>query len=369
MMSFLIAALLVGAMVSPTPDSRARAVTAEVVEVVAKPLSGRMALPGELRPFREVDVYARVSGFVESVPVDRGSRVRRGDLLATVTAPELDARLAEATARVAAVQAQYLEAEARLAASESTLARLRQAAETPGVVAGNDLVQAEKAVAAERARVAAVKGNLQAARAAVAAIEEMRRYLRITADFDAVVTERLVHEGALVGPESKSATPLFRLQQLDRLRLVAAVPETLVGSIRKGARIAFSVTARPGETFTGLVARPALSLDPKTRTMPVELDVANPDGRLAPGMYAEVLWPAGRGGTSLLVPTTAVKATTEKIFVIRVSRGVAEWVEVRRGATEGKLVEVFGDLKPGDKILLRATDEIRPGTPIQPVSN
>jgi RND family efflux transporter MFP subunit len=362
-------AVLAGAALWAAPDAPAAPVSAEVVEVVARPLTGTAAIPGELRAFRGVDVYARVSGFVESVEVDRGSRVRRGQLLATVTAPELDAKLAEAQARVAAIEAQRVEAEARLAASESTLARLREAAKTPGVVAGNDLVQAEKAAEADRSRVASIAGNLEAARAAVKAVEEMRRYLRVTADFDGVITERLVHEGSLVGPESKNAAPMFRLQQLDRLRLVAAVPEALVGSVRKGARVEFTVPAYPGETFSAVVARPALSLDPQTRTMPVELDVSNRDGRLAPGMYAEVAWPAGRGRASLLVPATAVKATTEKIFVIRVSAGVAEWVEVRRGASEGKLVEVFGNLKPGDKVLLRATDEIRPGTPIRPAGS
>lgn len=369
-MTLWIAALAAGAALWGAPEEgRTSAVSAEVVEVVARPLSGTTVLPGELRAFRAVDVYARVSGFVESVEVDRGSRVRRGDLLASVSAPELEAKLAEAQARVAAVEAQRIEAEARLAASESTLARLREAARTPGVVAGNDLVQAEKAVEADRSRVASIAGQLEAARAAVKAVEEMRRYLRVTADFDGVVTERLVHEGSLVGPESKSAAPMFRLEQLDRLRLVAAVPEALVGSIRKGARIEFTVPPYPGETFSGLVARPALSVDPKTRTMPVELDVSNRDGRLAPGMYAEVAWPASRGRASLLVPATAVKATTEKIFVVRVTGGVAEWVEVRRGGTEGKLVEVFGNLKPGDKVLLRATDEIRPGTPIRPAGS
>ncbi len=365
-MSFVMLALAAGAALSAAPDPRPGAVTAEVVEVMARPLAGTTPLPGELRPFREVDIYARVSGFVETVAVDRGGRVQRGGVLATVTAPELDARIAEAQARVAAMEAQRIEAEARLAAAESTLTRLRQAAATPGVVAGNDLVQAEKAVEAERSRVASIAGNVEAARAAVAAAEQMRRYLRVTADFDGVITERLVHEGSFVGPESKSPAPMFRLEQTDRLRLVVAVPEALFASVRRGARIEFTVPAYPGEAFSGLVARPARSLDPKTRTMPVELEVANREGRLAPGMYAEVAWPASRGRAGLLVPATAVKATTERVFVIRVSGGVAEWVDVRRGAGEGKLVEVFGNLKPGDKVLLRATDEIRPGTPIRP---
>jgi RND family efflux transporter MFP subunit len=205
---------------------------------------------------------------------------------------------------------------------------------------------------------------VDAAKASVAALEEMMRYLNLTAEFDGVITERLIHEGSLVGPESKGAAPMFRLEQIDRLRLVVALPEALAGGIRRGVRVQFTVSAYPGEKFSGVVARPALSVDSKTRTMPVELDVTNSGSRLAPGMYAEVAWPQGRGGGTLLVPAKAIKATTERVFVIRVANGLAEWVDVRRGTPSGELVEVFGNLKPGDRILERATDEIRPGTRI-----
>jgi hypothetical protein len=100
--------------------------------------------------------------------------------------------------------------------------------------------------------------------------------------------------------------------------------------------------------------------------MAVELDVSNAAGRLSPGMYAEVAWPQNRGGSALLVPTKSIKATTERVFVVRIAGGVAEWVDVRRGAAEGDLVEVFGNLRPGDRILERATDEVRPGARIAP---
>jgi RND family efflux transporter MFP subunit len=355
---FGLAAALIAAEVQP--------VAAPVVEVVSKLHVGMTTLPGELRPFLAVDIHARVSGFVQSVQVDRGSRVKKGDLLAVLTAPEMEAQVAEAQARVVAIESQRAEAEAKLAAAQSTFERLQEAAKTPGVVAGNDLVLAEKAVEAERSRVASIEKNVEAAKASVAALEQMMQYLRVTAEFDGLITERLVHPGSLVGPESKNAAPMFRHEQIDRLRLVVAVPEALAGGIRTGARVKFSVPAYPGEAFTGTVARPAYSVDRDTRTMPVELDVANPGGRLAPGMYAEVSWPMGRGGNSMFVPPSAIKATTERLFVIRVVDGVAEWVDVRRGVQEGDLVEVFGNLKARDKILRRATDEIRPGTRIAP---
>jgi RND family efflux transporter MFP subunit len=338
------------------------AVTAKLVEVVSRPMQGTTTLPGELRPYRSIDVYAKVSGFVESVRVDRSSRVRKGELLATVTAPEMQAQISEAKAKVVAVESQRAEVEAKRAAAESTLNRLREAAKTPGVVAGNDIVLAEKALEAESARVASVEKSIEAAKASVTALEEMLRYLTVSAEFDGVITERLIHEGSLVGPESKGSTPMFRLEQINRLRLVVAVPEALAGGIRRGTVVRFTVSTYPGENFTGVVARPSLSIDSRTRTMPVELDVTNTGGRLTPGMYAEVAWTQGRGGSSLLVPQKAIKATTERIFVIRVVNGLAEWVNVRRGAPDGELIEVFGNLKAGDKIFERATDEVRPGT-------
>lgn len=340
-------------------------VSAKLVEVISRPIQGTTTLPGELRAFRSIDVYAKVSGFVQSVRVDRSSRVKKGHLLATVTAPEMQARIAEAKARVIAIESQRAEAEARRAAAESTLTRLREAAQTPGAVAGNDIVLAEKALDAERARVASVAKNVEAATASVAALDEMLRYLDVSAEFDGVITERLIHEGSLVGPESKGSTPMFRLEQIDRLRLVVAVPEALVAGIRKGARVDFTVSGYPGQKFTGVIARPALSVDSSTRTMPVELDVTNAGSRLVPGMYADVTWPQSRGGNSLLVPAKAIKATTERMFVIRVVNGTAEWVDVRRGAQDGDLVEVFGNLKPGDEIFERATDEVRPGTRVR----
>ncbi len=337
-------------------------ISAKLVAVAVRPMQGSTVLPSELRPFRSVEVFARVSGFVSSVTVDRSSVVHKGDVLATITAPELGARIAEAQARVVAVESQRAEVEARRAAAHSTLNRLREAAKTPGAVAGNDVVLAEKALEAGKARAVSIDRGVDAAKASVAAIEETMRYQKVLAEFDGVITERMVHEGSLVGPESKSATPMFRLEQIDKLRLVVAVPEALAGSIRRGGRVGFTVAAYPGETFTGVVARPALSIDSKTRTMPVELDVVNAGSRLSPGMYAEAGWPQARAGNTLLVPSKAIKSTTERVFVIRVANGLAEWVDVRRGgALEGDLVEVFGNLKAGDRIFERATDEVRPG--------
>jgi multidrug efflux pump subunit AcrA (membrane-fusion protein) len=134
----------------------------------------------------------------------------------------------------------------------------------------------------------------------------------------------------------------------------------------KGARVPFTVPAYPGEQFFGTVSLLAHDLDPKTRTMAVELDVRNPDLRLSAGMYPELQWPVRRSQPSLLVPPTSIVTTTERTFVIRVDNGLAQWVNVGRGARVGDLIEVFGALKDGDTIVRRGTDEIREGAKVTP---
>jgi membrane fusion protein, multidrug efflux system len=187
----------------------------------------------------------------------------------------------------------------------------------------------------------------------------MESYLQLHAPFDGVITERSVHPGSLVGP---ATGPLLRIEQVARLRLTVPVPEAYVATIVNGTRVEFRVTAFPDRAFQGVVARPAHSLDMKTRSMLVELDVTNSKQVLAPGMYAEVRWPVARDVSTLFVPRTAVVRTSERQFVVRVRHGIAEWVDVRRGELDGDAIEVFGNLRAGDEVLSRGSDEIRPGT-------
>ena len=334
----------------------------ETATVVSQTVSRKSRLPGELQAYLRTALQSRVAGFVESIDVDRGSQVKKGDGLVKLSAPELAAQIAEAEAKVRAVESQRASAEAQRVAAQSTSDRLKAAAATPGVVAANELVLAQKAVDSLDGQIRALEASAAAARSAVKPMREMESYLEIKAPFDGVITERLVHPGALVGP---GTGPLLTLEQQGNLRLIVAVPESDAAVIPRGAAVSFKVPAYPGRAFSGTVARTGNSLDAKTRTLPVELDVANRGLALAPGMYAEVEWPSRRSGASLLVPPTAVVTTTERSFVIRVNGGVAEWVNVSKGATAGDLVEVMGPLAVGDVIVKRATDEIRPGSTLK----
>ena len=350
-----------------TPNPNAQNVAApsvEVVRVASRKLAISVRLPGELQPYEVVAVYPKVPAFVDTISVDRGSVVKSEQLMARLVAPELAAQRAEAQSKLQGAEAQRVEAEAKLASDDGTYQRLKTASSTPGVVAGNDLEIAQKAVEGDRARLEAVRKSVQAAEASLKSISEIESYLQIRAPFDGVVTERNVHPGALVGPSGSSGNqlPLVRVEQTSRLRLVVPVPEKYVADMANGAKVEFAVPAYPNQTFSGTVARVARSVDVKTRTMPVELDVRNLDRRLASGMFPEVLWPVRRSEPTLFVPNSTVARTTEATFVVRIRNGNPEWVNIRTGELDGKLIEIFGDVHEGDEVALRGTDELRPGT-------
>jgi RND family efflux transporter MFP subunit len=312
----------------------------EVVPVASETLHLTARLPGELTPYELVAVYPRVTGFVEEIRVDRGSQVKKGAVLARLSAPEL--------------AAQRTEAESKTTGNRSTVDRLRAASSTPGAVAGHDLELAE--------------ANLKADEARVSSLQTLESYLVVRAPFDGMVTERNVHPGALVGPPAgPNAVPMLRVEQVGRMRLTVAVPENDVGGIAEGTSGEFSVQAWPGKRFSGTVRRISHAIDQKTRTMPVELDVDNGDGKLASGMYAEVRWPIVRTAPSLLVPASAVVQTTERTYVDRVrDDGTLEQVPVRRGATVGDRLEVVGQLAAGDMVLKRGSEELPSGARVTP---
>jgi membrane fusion protein, multidrug efflux system len=338
--------------------------TVEVVKVVSKKLSITTRLPGELQAYEAVAVFPKVTAYVDSISVDRGTRVRSGQMMARLVAPELAAQRAEAQSKLQAAEAQRAEADAKLASDTSTFDRLKSASATPGVVAGNDLEVAQRSVDADRAKVEAMRGSAEAAKSALKSFSEIEGYLEVRAPFDGVVTERNVHPGSLVGPATGAAAsslPIVRVEKISKLRLVVPVPEKYSAGMSARTKVDFSVPAFPNQTFTGTVARIAHSVDVKTRTMPVELDVQNSDGRLSSGMFPELLWPVRRTEPTLFVPISAVARTTEATFVIRIRDGSTEWVNVQTGEQDGKSIEVFGGLREGDEVAVRGSDELRAG--------
>jgi membrane fusion protein, multidrug efflux system len=348
----------------PAPNA---ATTVSTVGVASKKLQTTIALPAQLTPYEQVDIYPKVTGFVETVTVDRGSRVHRGQLLVKLTAPELVSQRLQADATVKAAQSQLATAQAKLASDNGTYLHMVEAAKTPGVLAENDVLVAGQTVSADKGLVEAASQNVAAAKEALQSVSQTESYLMITAPFDGVITTRNLHPGALIGPASGAggAQPILQIVDDKRLRLAVPIPEAQVGDMKTGQLVSFTVPAYPGQTFKAPIERISREVDEKSRTMPVELDVKNPDGRLSPGSFTNVSWPLQRSYSTLFVPTTAVTTDQQHTFVIRVRNGKAEWVTVQTGQTVNGDIEVFGDLTAGDEVVKTASDAIHAGDAVR----
>jgi membrane fusion protein, multidrug efflux system len=341
--------------------------TVEVVPVASQKLATVFTLPAQLVPFQTVDIYPRVTGFMDMIRVDRGSRVHKGELIIRLSAPELVSQRAQAESALRAAESQLTTAQAKLASDKGTYLHLASAAKTPGVVAENDVMVASQTVSADQGQVQSAESNVAAARNALRSVAQLESYLNIYAPFDGIVTTRNLHPGALVGPASgpSGTMPIVQIVDTGHLRLVVPVPEAYVGEMQVGQQVAFTVPAYPGQTFHAPIARISHDVELNTRTMPVEVDVHSTDGRLSPGSFSSVQWPVHRAAPTMFVPVSAVTNDQQRTFVERVRDGKAEWVDVVTGLGVSGNIEVFGDLKPGDEVIRNATDAIRPGQQVK----
>ncbi len=337
-----------------------------VASVESQKLDTTLNLPAQISPYESLDVYPKVTGFIESILVDRGSHVRAGQPIIRLSAPELTAHRSQAEAALHSAEAQLAAAQAKLASDHGTYLHLAAAAKTPGVVSGNDLLVAEQTAAADNSQVDAASNNVQAARDAVRAVAQLESYLEIRAPFDGVVTQRNLHPGALVGPTSgqAGAQPIVRIETLDRLRVVVPVPEAYAAAVQEGQQVVFTVPAYPGRSFHAPIARISHEISQNTRTMQVELDLHNMDAPINPGSFANVDWPIQRNYATLFVPVSAVTTDLQRTFVICVRHGKAEWVDVKTGVTVNGKTEIFGGVQLGDVVVANATDSIRNGTSV-----
>lgn len=314
-------------------------------------LSSTITVPGELIPYQEVDLYAKINSYVKNLLVDIGSEVHKGQLLATLEAPEINSQLAQAESRIKQMQAVYF-------ASKATYDRLYVTSKTPGTVSENDLEQAEAKKNSDLA-------NVEAAKSSYKEVAANLNYLEIRAPFDGVITSRNVNLGAYVGPGGKGTDPLFVLQDQKRMRLVISVPENFTGGLNDKDVVSFTVGSLPNQKFNARVKRLAGALDVKLRSERLEMDVYNTDKKLLPHMYADVNVPLPSRDSTIIVPKGAVATSTEKVFVVRVTNHRAEWVNVKKGLQAGDMIEVYGNLKVGDQVVQQASDEIRDGSPLK----
>jgi RND family efflux transporter MFP subunit len=357
---------------------------AAVVRVTRRNLGSTLSVSGEFKPFQDVDVHAKVAGYIRKIYVDVGDRVKQGQTLAVLEVPELAAQVSGAEAAVHTAQEQIKRAQGDLSRAQSSQAavhsayvRLKQAADSQaGLVAqqevddsqAKDLAGAAQVDSAE-AELSAAKHQMEAAQANQKQFSALADYTNITAPFAGVITNRYEDTGALVAAgtaNSTQSTPVVRLAQISVLRLVLPIPESIAGQIHVGEPIKVRVQAL-NQDFVGKVSRFADSLNQQTRTMETEVDFENRDGKLIPGMYAEADVAHDEKKNALTVPVEAVRQRGENgVVLVANPQNVVEERRIKIGQQSSTEIEVVSGLAEGERVIVGRTREYRPGEKIQP---
>lgn len=366
-------------MVSPTSE-----VTVGVVKAAPREISQKLKISSELVPFQQIDVYAKESGFVKQLNVDYGTHVRAGQVIATLEIPELQAQLDQDQASIAAAADQVSHSEKRIQQMQAQrnvlhleYERLASVAKSqPGLVAGQEVDDAQGKDLAAEARVEETQASLASAQSQLAAAQAKRMrdqvlfdYSKITAPFSGVITKRYANLGTLVQAGTSSSTqalPIVQLSQDDLFRLVIPVPESYVHDIRIGDPVKVYIPSLE-QTFPGKVARFSVDVSEDTRTMHTEVDVPNPKGTLMPGLYADATLALAKENQVLAVPVQAVHRDGDQASVDVVNAaGRIEVSNVKLGLQSPNYDEIDSGLRPGELVVVSDASALRPGEQVHP---
>lgn len=324
----------------------------KVTTVKQDTLHYELTLPGELKPYDEVTLYSKIKGFVKDLKVDRGDQVKKGDLLLSIEAPEIQQKLL-------AAKAKKREITEKLSFSAQNYKRMREAAKVEGAISSIELEQAKAKFLGDSASLSAVKAE-------VAAAAQLSGYREIRAPFAGVITSRMVSPGALVG---SGREPLLELSREDKLRLVVAVPSKHANALPLSTKASFSVNSAPGKEFPVSLSRSSKALDPQKRSLMVEFDYDNPNNQLKAGSYARVYLDLERNQPSLKVPASSIINTKTHTFVAKVNSGTVQLIPVVTGITQDDFVEVFGNVHAGDQVVVKGNSTLKDGMEIRAIKS
>lgn len=303
-------------------------------------------LPGELVADKEVQIYAKVASYVQTLKVDVGSKVAQGQVLMTLDAPEINSQLASALSKIKAQEAIYI-------ATKATYDRTIKASQTKGAISQDAIDQVTAKKNADEAQYMASKSVYQE-------IKAMENYLVIRAPFSGIVTERNTDIGAYVGPVGKgSDKPLLVVQKDAKLRLILAIPESHTPYVKIGDTVKFTAKSILQKVFKGIVVRKAGALDSKLRAERIEIDVQNQDNLLLPRMIVDANVTLQSKESTFFIPKSALVDGNMGVYVMKIVKGKIQKVLVRKGRTNGMMIEIFGNLEPDDELLLKVSEETK----------
>jgi RND family efflux transporter MFP subunit len=334
------------------------------VEAVKVTTTARdLSLPGTMSAFEAATIYARQSGYVAARKVDIGSRVKEGDLLAVVAAPEIDDQLTQARAELGQMQAALKQAEANRGLAQAT--DRRTASLVSDGWASKQQGDTDRAgLKAQDAAVGVAEANILAQQAQVARLEKEQSYERVLAPFDGVITQRSIDTGSLVTADSTAGSPMFAIARTNVLRVQVYVPQDAAQGVRDGVAADIIVPEMPGRVFTGRVARTADALQAGTRTLLVEVDVDNPDDVLAAGVYCTVRFQVPRANPVIEIPAEALIFNKDGTQVAVYDDGKARIRKVNLAEDDGDHVDIATGLKPTDKVIVSLPVDLTDGAPV-----
>lgn len=304
-----------------------------------------ISIPAELKPYEQVAIHAKISGFVKELYVDRGNRVHKGQLLAILEAPEMNQRYLSDKATEQKIYNDYLFA-------QQAYDRLRDASTTSGAVAEIELDRA-------RSTVESTRSAYEASKAGTTHTSQLQQYLRITAPFDGVITARNVSTGALAGTSSNQ--PLFMMAQSNKLRLTLSLPEKHAASVQNGMEANFTVSSQPDKIFHAVLSRTSGLLDQQDRSLTLEFDINNSISELQGGDYAQVKLKLKRKEFSNWVPSKSILTTQSGTFVFTLDNQEIKRIAVKEGIRLDSITEIFGNISAENQILLKPSEEIKEG--------
>jgi RND family efflux transporter MFP subunit len=347
-----------------TANSQARhdfVPTVHVATVEASSDILTVSLPATTLAFESANIYARANGYIEKRQVDIGDHVKSGDLLAQITAPELDHQISQNQATL-----QQNEAALQQTTASRDLANVTNTRDSDLVKKGWLTLQQgdtdRLTVQAQNAAVAVAQANIAAQQALIRVLQQQKSYQRVVAPFDGIITQRNVDVGALV---EAGTTFMFTLMQSDVIRTQVYVPQDAAFGVTQGVEAVVRVPEIPDHAFPGTVTRLADALAPGTRTLLTEIDVPNPDGLLRPGMYCTVELHIPRKTPSLIVPADAVVFNTDGLQVAVVENEAAHYQKITVARDLGTQVEVSAGVRAGDQVILRPMVQLVDGSKVR----
>jgi RND family efflux transporter MFP subunit len=331
--------------------------------VIAQPATAGqdLVLPGETAAWYETTIYARVNGYVANWRVDIGDRVKKGDVLATIETPELDAQLAAARAQLLASEAQVGSRQAEAAFSKSTNERWRDSPK--GVVSEQERESKKADYQSAEAQLNAALAQVALDKSKVDQFNALTEFRRVKAPFDGTITERKIDVGNLVTAGSGSTTtPLYRMAQTDPLRVFVDVPQSASGELMNaGVPAEIRATGAVGGIFPGKIARSAESINSQARTMRVEVDMPNASHSLVPGMYVKVAFSLPpRGAVEVPAAALIFRASGTQVAQVDAS-GKIQFKNVEIARDNGSLVELASGVQAGERLVLNISSQIAPG--------